>query len=43
MADKPRRSPTLLDRVLLGATVTLLSSGAAACLLGVFTLVRLAF
>ena len=35
----PKR--TLLDRVLLGATVTLLVSGAGTCILGVYRLVDL--
>jgi hypothetical protein len=38
-----RRRPTLLDRALLGATVTLLVCGAASCFLGVYRLADLVF
>lgn len=37
----PKRTP--LDRVLLGATITLMLSGAGTCLLGVYHLADLVF
>jgi hypothetical protein len=50
MAETPKeirvavkRKPTLLDRALLGATITLLVSGAGACFLGVYRLADLVF
>lgn len=50
MAETPKtlrvtaiRKRTLLDRVLVGSTVTLLVCGAAACFLGVYHLAGLVF